>query len=547
MQFRVYDRQTLAYKDGGYVASYTIDDDYIVNNNSSITFVKKLNDKVVVGDAIALIQTSGAYHKGIITAVDNADYTITYKSDKELFNDNIINLFASDYAEQEDLKIAARFGIEEVALILYNYFGVSNDWAKRLPLKFITEGDVTKEVENPETGVIETIPAMLWNWSNTSIQVIDWLVSLFERYNVSLSWQIDFDIANPISVEIENGKIKTVNGELDGEIIIHNDRLPSYVVTLSAVTNAGKIIKDNVANQTITYTEREIPEATVCVLIDKDSKDVVMLSSGQNLFNPNLGEENKKLTINDYGVSTVDDSTSNISGYIKVQPSTDYVLSFTKYDGVDRYIAFYNKEKTIIGDGYYSNAETTQRIAKAITIPATIDYAGEANIPAYIKITYYNQSEEIQFEQGSSATAYDEYNQPAIYYLTNNAGVDTITLDQKDLNRVFPVKTKYVEYDLEDEEHTEYDVAYENLVPSKFNQAVEIKISSDSKMFDFENAKFGDLFKIINKEGVIDTNYTGRKEQSGNKWVTLYFGLGRQHYTDLMQMRLRKSRYQVLY
>ena len=100
MQFRIYDRQTLAYKDGGYVASYTIDDDYIVNNNSTITIVKALNDKVVEGDTIALISTSGAYHKGTITTFDNSDYKITYKSDKELFNNNILNPLRTDFIEE---------------------------------------------------------------------------------------------------------------------------------------------------------------------------------------------------------------------------------------------------------------------------------------------------------------------------------------------------------------------------------------------------------------------------------------------------------------
>ena len=66
-------------------------------------------------------------------------------------------------------------------------------------------------------------------------------------------------------------------------------------------------------------------------------------------------------------------------------------------------------------------------------------------------------------------------------------------------------------------------------------------------MFDFENAHFGDLYKIINEHGSIDSNYTGRKSTNDDKWVTLYFGLGRQNYTDLMQMRLRKERYPETY
>ena len=63
MQYRVYDRRKLAYIDGGYVVDYNIDDDYIVNNNSSISIVKETN--AVEGDIIVLIKNSGPFHKGI--------------------------------------------------------------------------------------------------------------------------------------------------------------------------------------------------------------------------------------------------------------------------------------------------------------------------------------------------------------------------------------------------------------------------------------------------------------------------------------------------
>ena len=59
-----------------------------------------------------------------------------------------------------------------------------------------------------------------------------------EKYNVSLSWSIDFNTPQPIK-----------------------QRRPQYVCTLSAITNSGGIIKDNVAMQTITYTTKDLPEA----------------------------------------------------------------------------------------------------------------------------------------------------------------------------------------------------------------------------------------------------------------------------------------------
>lgn len=546
MQFRIYDRQTLAYKDGGYVASYTIDDDYIVNNNSIIKIVKKLNDSVVVGDTIALIETSGAYHKGTITYFDNADFSIKYKADKELFNDNMLNPKASEYAQDEQLKFAGWFGLDYIATVLNVFFGKTSDWAKAFPLKVITDGEAK----------------MLWNWSNTTINIPDWLTNIFERYKVSVSWVIDFNIANSIQVELDNdGKIVTENGKIK----IINNRNPFYVVTISAVTNSGKLIKDNVSNLTITYTERELPEATVCVIIDKETKEVIQMGSGtKNLLDPNIGKKNAFLTVSQYSTNVEEkDDTSNISGFIKVNLNTTYTFSCKGYDDKPRRIVVYDKDRnyiTTVNGGTaqnpilsYNFGETSERQGFTFTFLDKITIKDKEYIPAYVRICYYNKATELQFEEGNGYTNFEPYNVPAIYYLINVAGRDMITLDGKDNNRVFPVKTKYVEFDTEGEDTTEettkkiIQTAYDTLIPTKFNQAIEIKISADSKMFDFENATFGDLFKIINEQGTIESNFTGYKKESGNKWVTLKFGLGRQNYTDLQQIKWRKSKYQVLY
>jgi hypothetical protein len=128
---------------------------------------------------------------------------------------------------------------------------------------------------------------------------------------------------------------------------------------------------------------------------------------------------------------------------------------------------------------------------------------------------------------------------------------DEVTGEKRYLSlRVMPSKMVTATFDTSSEsekETTPQEVAEKTLIPSKFNQAIEIQISADSKMFDFENSQFGDLYKIINEYGTIDSNYTGRKEDSSNKWINLYFGLGRQNYTDLIQMRMRKNKYEVVY
>lgn len=385
MQYRVYDRQKLAYIDGGFVSSYEIDDDYIVNNNSTIQIVQKTIAEV--GDIIALIETSGVFHKGVITAVDNEALTISYKSDKELFNDNFLNPLREYFVD--DVTIAGKFGMDTVAAIIESFWGKSADSLKNLPLVITVDGDVVDDKGNPK---------MLWTWSDSSINMTDWLVDLFEKYNVVLSWSVDFNMAETnISA-----------------------RKPRYLVELTANTNKGSLIKDNVEMQVITYTEESLPDATVCHVIEASQE-------------------------------------------------TNEVLG--------------------------------------------------------------------------------------TFYLVQDAkGVYNITDDVDSPDRMLPVKTIIVEYDStkEDTDVTIEDTARSELVPSQYNQAIEIKISADSKMFDFTTAKFGDEYTILpkNNDGVdrkLNSIYTGRKQSNKNKWITLYFGLGRKNYVDLIQIRMRKQRYSVIY
>lgn len=390
MQYRVYDRQKLKYIDGGYVVDYTIDDDYIVNNNSTISIAQPTTAEV--GDTVCLIKTRGAYHKGVITEVDNSALKISYKADKELFNDNMLNPMRTEFTD--GVKIAGKFGLEMVANVIMGSWGMSQDRLKRLPLTIVTTGDVLDENGKPK---------MLWTWSDTSINFVDWLVELFEKYNVVLNWSIDFDTASEKPVD---------------------ERNPQYIVYLSAMKGGNpNIIKDNVAMQTITYTGEELPQATVCYIVDSETNELVLDESGKE----------------------------------------------------------------------------------------------------------------------------------GIYYLCQEKGNYYVTLNTNDTNRMLPVKSTIVEYkeqestDTDTEPVTVKDTAEDVLLPSQYNQAVEVVIKNDSKMFDWDLARFGGEYIIVNKNGTINSNYTGRKETSENNYVTLYFGLGRKNYTDLIQMRMRKQRYSKIY
>lgn len=596
MQYRVYDRQTLKYKNGGYVMSYSIDDDYIVNNNSTITVVKQnystqsiykqhsgteqqtftlsanciissieitsgngtvisytgnsytlnLNgdvtvlitytskaftlSEVSVGDIIVLIQDSGVFHKGVITTVDDTARTISYKSDKELFNDNMLNPFIETFTgEGNTVTVAGKFGLEIVINIFKTYFTDTNDSYKKLPIGFIQQGDVLDDKGEPK---------MLWTWDDDQISFVDWLVELFEKYNVSMSFTIDFNIAEET---------------LD-------NRQANYIVTFSAITNSGGVIKDNVDMQTITYTEKELPDATVCYVIDSQLKNIVQMSSGKNLLNPATVKTNTAITCSGSNIFQNESENTNVSAYIAIKKNTDYTFSINKSDrNITRFVIFYDNEKNLIGYfSYYAtstNAQTiifnTNNFNEGNSGYTLLEEASPDDIK-FIRINYYNEATEVQLEEGDIATDFDPYNRNAIYYLYEKDGEYSISTEVNDTKkyRVLPVKTVIATFNqsAESTDVTTPEEAAENeLIPSKFNQAIEIRINSDSKMFDFVNARLGDLYKIINQYGTIDSVFTGKKFNNNDKWVTLYFGLGRQHYTDLIQMRLRKNRYHKLY
>lgn len=548
MQYRVYDRQTLKYKDGGYVQSYTIDDDYIVNNNSTVSVVKKRDNTlsdVTAGDVIALIENSGAYHKGVITTVDATSRTISYKGDKELFNDTVLNAFITKFVDNEDLSSAGRFGLNIVVAVLKEWFVTGKDGVidpcKALPITFVINGDVLDENGNPK---------MLWSWKNDSIKLVDWLTELFTTYNVSLSWVVDFDIAG---------------GRPD-------ERKPHYICTISAITNSGGIIKDNVAMQAITYTTKELPDATVCYVIDGETKEPINMSSGKNYLNPKAGTKDYYIYYHT-GDSNLSASfilykereNSKLSGYFRIRssdvmPDKGFTYSQQSGDMLLRAIVAYDKDYNKIGYiNYQPNSNGFFSIAFDYNSFTMHNATTEEEIEnkrkqiKYFAIDYCAQAEHPQLEKGNKATSFDPFDIPSTFYLYEKDGKYSISVNMKETgkNRVLPVRSIIATYNANNTDTSDMltpeSVAKEKLMPSEFNQAIQIRINGDSKMFDFEIAKFGDGYKIINEQGTIDSVYTGRKSTSGDKWVTLYFGLGRQNYTDLMQIKLRKQNYTEIY
>lgn len=237
MQYRVLDRQTLNWVDSGYCfvdSNHTINNDYIVMNNSLIGIVSDTNARQ--GDLIALIEYSGARIIGCITAVDNEAKTISFKDCKEFFNDTILNPIRFNYLDAEDAITYKYNAIEQTAQLI-KYWWVTgqtySDSQRTMPLIFEISGTKTA----------------LWTYEDDGLDFATYLQDIFNNYNIVLQFRVDF-----------------------------SDSTQSYlIVKIIANNNSGEVIKDNIKLQTITATEETIPNKTVAIVIDKDTKEVVQV------------------------------------------------------------------------------------------------------------------------------------------------------------------------------------------------------------------------------------------------------------------------------
>lgn len=231
-EIKINNNTTIAFFEGGAVSSYEIDDDYIIGNNSNITIAKE--SKAVAGQPIALIKDSGAYHLGVIVAVDNEKKSISYKSFIDVFNDNITN---PNRREKADENISYQYdGINDTAAILaQNFAGSAIDKYRRLPIVIRTSGG-GKTTDGTKYNV-----SAIWSDTGDQINVKSWLIDLFEKQNVIIQPRLVF--------ETDRAYI---------ELFIYQN------------TTSGKLIKKNIKSLTLENNETQSSSATVCVVLRKD-------------------------------------------------------------------------------------------------------------------------------------------------------------------------------------------------------------------------------------------------------------------------------------
>ena len=217
-QYRVYDRQTLGYIDGGIIRDYSIDTDYISNNASTVNLVEETLAKK--GDIIVGLSGINKTFIGAIIAVDNTKRQISFKHPKELLADTVINPFK--YTGTLGYKFELIGGMETILRLA---FITTGDARKRLPLVIEKRGVASGAV---------------WTDDSDTLNIADFIAWAFDSYNVYLDFDIDF---------------------AENKLVC---RIVKNITT-------GYVIKDNIKLSVPTFDKNELPSHNKAVIYNKDT------------------------------------------------------------------------------------------------------------------------------------------------------------------------------------------------------------------------------------------------------------------------------------
>lgn len=261
MQYKTYSRNTLELVDFGYIRDFSIDDDYLINNNSKAYLTAKT--KAIIGDIIVLIKNSGVYHKGIITAVDNINYTISYKDGKELFNNTIISPFRKESTGNINYD-AIKFltNIIDITYGQAKYCTFIND--TYIDDGLLNNDDIKIANGNIKVKAYDSVKACITS-NEIKLNLKDYLIDIFEKYNIMLQFDINFNrskMASYANILFNDGKLQIIH--------IPTKRIETLEISIYSVVTNKIVIKDNIIAAKFNYEEVQAPTATVAYIVNDD-------------------------------------------------------------------------------------------------------------------------------------------------------------------------------------------------------------------------------------------------------------------------------------
>lgn len=262
-------KDTLVFASSGAVASYSIDSDYMVSNNSSIVIALPTN--AVPGQIIALIDDSGAYDIGVVTSVDNENLKIQYKGLMSLFDVNILN--PGRVETIDDAVISYKYNaVAGTGFILGSYFATSNtDKYLRLPLFIRTSGSINA----------------VWDYTGDTVNVKQWLIDLFNSHNVTVKFRLVFESTNRAYIELyisqnTTSARKLLKANISGFKVKHEEETGSDATVCQVLNSSTKaliatyyLLKDNTVTTNASATNRVMPYKLKTATLDVDNDDGV--------------------------------------------------------------------------------------------------------------------------------------------------------------------------------------------------------------------------------------------------------------------------------
>lgn len=345
-QYRVYDRQTLDYIDGGLIRDYSIDTDYIANNTSTITLVEETFAHK--GDIIVGIKGIDKTFMGVITAVDNTTLQISFKHTKELFADTVLNPFK--YTGTLGYKFELVDGLKTIIELA---FVSTTDSKKKLPLRIEKQGEASNAV---------------WTDDSDTIYIMDLISWAFDNHNVYLDFDIDFAenklvckiIKNTLSGYVIKDNIKLSKPTFDKNELPTYNKAVVYNKETGAILGTYYLLANNTITTSSTHSQRLLPVHTKYIGYEADKGYTAMevarselqgniynhciqykLSKEQRLVNPfvfNYGDEVKIV----YDGREYDSIFTGLK-YNKDDPYITCLFGKTRIDFTDRLKQYINK------------------------------------------------------------------------------------------------------------------------------------------------------------------------------------------------------------
>jgi len=247
-RYKIYNRLTLKLTDSGVVRDYNIDLDYLANNNSTMRLVAE--SRGFKGDILAISEGVNLIVLGVITAIDNTELRIQFKHMKELFNDNILNVF------KWTALLGKRFDAVAGLRVLLEYaFINTTDTLRRLPLTIRTFGQNLDAVWVDDSDDIDLM------------YFIDWC---FDHFNIYISCDIDFANKRIVVDIIKNDteglmlkdNIKLSKPEFDSNELPRENRALLFNKNTGVIQGSFFLLQNNTLTTNQAHAQRLFPVST---------------------------------------------------------------------------------------------------------------------------------------------------------------------------------------------------------------------------------------------------------------------------------------------